>query len=255
MPMRLQKYLARAGVASRRASEVLIAEGRVTVNGIVVDELGAKVDARDDVRLDDTRVELPEDSVTIMLNKPTGYITTMSDSHGRPTVADLVPVDEHPSLFPIGRLDMNTSGLLLFTTDGELGNRLMHPRFHVNKRYIATIEGELSAAEIALLEDGILLDDGKTSPAEVRILERLNTGGLQAAKSGSGPDPVRASSVQITIHEGRKRQVRRMFSAVGHEVRALERVSFGCLELDGLESGKWRRLSDDEIARLADCAL
>ena len=232
--MRLQKYLARCGVASRRACEALICEGRVAVNGQVVTELGTKVDElRDEVSVDGNAVALPDAQVTIMLNKPKGFVTTMSDTHGRHTVAELVPLEEYPGLFPVGRLDQDTTGLLLFTTDGELGNALLHPSRHIDKRYIADVAGTPTAPELDRLRDGIQLEDGMTAPAKVELLSKGRT-----------------SKVAITIHEGRKRQVKRMMEAVGHPVRALHRDSFGGLGLDGLGEGEWRIVSPDDVRRL-----
>ena len=237
--MRLQKYLARAGVASRRGSETLMTTGRVTVNGLVVTELGSKVNPRtDQVRVDGVLCSIAERAVTIMLNKPSGYITTMSDPQGRPTVADLVPVDQFPGLFPIGRLDLDTTGLLLFSTDGELGNGLLHPRHHVDKTYIARVDGFLNAQEVKRLREGVLLDDGMTLPAQVEILERSHC----------------ATKLRITIHEGRKRQVRRMMSFVGHPVVELERIQFGPLTLHGLKEGCWRLLTPSEEAQITNAA-
>lgn len=237
VPMRLQKFLARAGVASRRGSENLMTAGRVSVNGETVTELGSKVDpAVDEVRVDGKLVQLYDGPVTIMLNKPAGYVTTMSDPQGRPTVAQLVPTSEFPGLFPIGRLDIDTTGLLLFSTDGDLGNNLLHPSRHVDKTYLATVEGRPTAQELQQLKDGVLLDDGLTAPADVYLLD-------------AAPHQ---SRLQITIHEGRKRQVKRMCEAVGHRVVALHRVSFGPLELDEGEVavGKWKQLSPAETDAL-----
>ncbi len=235
--MRLQKFLARAGVASRRKCEEIIAQGRVEVNGRVVAELGSKVDPSSDVvALDGVEVRLPGESVTIMLNKPAGYLTAMSDERGGSVVAELVPVDDHPGLFPVGRLDRDTTGLLLFTTDGELGNLLLHPSHNVEKRYVADVAGVLSEGERRMLEDGVMLDDGMTAPARCEVLSVL-------------PDGSR-STVALTIHEGRKRQVRRMLSAVGHEVVALHRESIGALTLGSLAPGEWRELSPEEVSLL-----
>lgn len=236
-PMRLQKFLARAGVASRRGSENLMTAGRVTVNDRVVTELGSKVDPLvDKVAVDGVAVEWGRGPVTIALNKPADFVTTMSDPYGRPTVADLVPTDTYPGLYPIGRLDADTTGLLLFSTDGELGNNLLHPSHHVDKTYIAMVKGLPCAEEIQLLREGVQLDDGMTAPAEVYLLE------------GS----THCSRLQITVHEGRKRQVKRMCEYVGHKVMQLQRVQFGPIELDEdeLPSGKWRLLSEDEVEAL-----
>lgn len=239
VPMRVQKFLARAGVASRRGSEDLMTAGRVSVNGEVVTSLGAKVDpAHDTVTVDGRVVTLAAGPVYLALNKPTGVVTTMSDPQGRPTVATLVPAADYPGLFPVGRLDADTTGLLLFTTDGELGHRLLHPRWKVPKTYRVVTDGSPDVCDMKRLRDGIELDDGLTAPAEARTLERL--GG--------------SSVVEITIREGRKRQVRRMFSAVSHPVIELERVSFGPVLLGGLERGSWRELDEAEVAALRRAA-
>ena len=239
VPMRLQKFLARAGVASRRGSENLMTAGRVRVNGEVVTELGSKVDPTVDVvEVDGVVARLFDSSVTIMLNKPAGYLTTMSDPQGRPCVAELVPTDRFPGLFPVGRLDMDTTGLLLFSTDGELGNGLLHPKRHVDKTYHARVKGIMSEEQARQLSDGIELDDGPTLPAHVRI-DRIAKG---------------CTDVEIIIHEGRKRQVKRMCSAVGHEVLRLHRSNFGPLSLDGLAEGQWRTLSDAAVNALRQAA-
>ena len=233
--MRLQKFLARAGVASRRGSEDLMTAGRVSVNGRVTTELGSKVDPKADVVCVDGReVHLADGSVCLMLNKPAGYITTMSDPHGRPCVASLVPCGRYPGLFPIGRLDADTTGLLLFSTDGELGNGLLHPSHHVEKSYIAHVAGVPNAAELERLRSGIVLDDGPCQPARVEL---VGAGGGQA-------------DVRVCITEGRKRQVKRMLSAVHHTVLELHRERFGPLELGTLVQGSWRMLDDDEVASL-----
>jgi 23S rRNA pseudouridine2605 synthase len=234
VPMRVQKYLARAGVASRRGSEDLITAGRVAVNGETVVGLGSKVDPNVDVvTVDGREVRLADAPVYLALNKPAGVVTTMSDPQGRPTVASFVPVAENPGLFPVGRLDQDTTGLLLFTTDGELSHRLLHPRWKVEKAYRARVDGRLSESEAATLREGVELDDGRTQPAAVRI-ERAGT----------------TSAVVITIREGRKRQVRRMFSAVGHPVLALHRVSFGPVSLGPLTEGAFRELTTAEVGAL-----
>lgn len=236
-PMRLQKYLARAGVASRRKCEELIAAGRVKVNGATVRELGTKVaPGVDAVEFDGEAVALPGETVVIMLNKPAGYLTAMSDARGEDTVAKLVPVGDYPGLFPVGRLDRDTTGLLLFATDGELGNRLLHPSRRVGKRYVAEVAGVLSEGERRRLEEGVELDDGMTAPARCEV--------LSARSDGS------RCTVALSIHEGRKRQVRRMLAAVGHEVLALDRTTFGALSLGGLPRGQWRLLSSEEVALL-----
>ena len=271
VPMRLQKFLARAGVASRRGSENLMTAGRVTVNGRVVTELGSKVDPRvDEVAVDGRAVRLADGPVTLMLHKPAGYVTTMSDPQGRPTVADLVPTDRHPGLFPVGRLDADTTGLLLFSTDGELGNGLLHPKHHVTKRYLACVEGRPAERELARLRRGIDLDDGPTRPADVRLLEGAAARRAERLLDMPPAAPPRSSKeyaavcegraaarsiVRVALCEGRKRQVKRMLAAVGHPVVALHRDSFGPLGLGGLPRGEWRELSAEEVAALHAAAL
>ena len=268
-PVRLQKFLARAGVASRRAAEELISAGRVTINGAVADKLGTKVDPKVDVvAVDGARVTMDVPPVVIMLNKPAGYVTTMADPQGRPCVAQLVPVDTYPSLFPVGRLDRDTSGLLLFTTDGELGNALLHPSKHVDKTYLALVEGSPSPTALSLLRKGLPLEDGMTAPAKVEVLtgdaraeglaeigevDEAGASGVGARHSGASSRSMledSATLLAITIHEGRNRQVRRMCAAVGNPVIALHRSSFAGLELAGLAKGSWRLLEDGEVSLL-----
>lgn len=272
--VRLQKHLARAGVASRRHAEELIAAGRVAVNGAVVTEMGVKVDPQaDEVTVDGVPVAPPADAVTLMLHKPAGYVTTMSDPQGRSTVAELMAdeVAAHPGLFPVGRLDADTTGLLLFTTDGELGQGLVHPRREVEKVYLALVEGVPAPADVERLRGGIPLEEGMTRPAGVRLLV-----GEEAARAarliGDGPGASgrlqrhggrrsRAvleeggSYVEVRLHEGRKRQVRRMLQAVDHPVIALHRESLGPLSLGNLPRGCSRVLAPEEVAALqAACA-
>lgn len=236
--MRLQRFLARAGVASRRGSEGLITAGRVAVNGSTVTELGAKVDPdRDRVTVDGVVVSLADAPAHIALNKPAGVVTTMRDPHHRQSVASLVPVERYPGLFPVGRLDRDTTGLLLFTTDGELAHRLLHPRWKVPKTYRALVDGIPGEKALRRLQEGLVLDDGPTAPAQVRVLEVMKGAAL----------------IEITVHEGRKRQVRRMLSAVSHPVISLERVRFGPVTLGGLETGRWRPLTTEEISALRRC--
>ena len=248
VPMRLQKFLARAGVASRRGSENLMTAGRVRVNGEVVTELGSKVDpAVDVVTVDGREARLADGAVYLVLNKPAGYVTTMHDPAGRPCVASLVPTDAYPGLFPVGRLDRDTTGLLLFTTDGEAAQRLLHPSFEKDKHYVALIEGALTAPERARLEAGITLDDGPCAPARVGRVAPGSEAFLAVAPKGTGHG---RSVCALTIHEGRKHQVKRMLAAVGHEVVTLHRDTFGPLALGGLEPGAWRRLDAGEVAAL-----
>ncbi len=251
--MRLQKFLARAGVASRRGSENLMTAGRVTVNGEVVTELGSKVDpARDVVAVDGMACSLANDHAYVMLYKPAGYITTMSDPQGRPCVAQLVPTERHPGLFPVGRLDNDTTGLLLFTTNGEVGNEMLHPSHHVWKHYVALVRGVPTAAELERLREGVELSDGVAAPAEARLLSPDE--GSAAAVVAEGM-PYGHSVVGLSIHEGRKHQVKRMLKAIGHEVVRLHRDEFGPLSLSGLMPGEWRELTDDERTAVeATCA-
>lgn len=252
VPMRVQRFLARAGVASRRGSENLMTAGRVQVNGQVVCELGAKVDpAKDVVTVDSKPVVLGLGAAYLMLNKPAGVLTTMSDPQGRPTVSNLVPTHLYPGLFPVGRLDFDTTGLLLFTTDGDLGNLLLHPAHHVWKTYIAQVDGLCCEAELEALRQGITLDDGPCQPARCRVLSPAEA--LDVCPKGV---PSGTTAVEIQIHEGRKNQVKRMFSKIGHPVLRLHRSSFGELGLGKLKSGSWRLLEDFEVELLrnASCA-
>ena len=225
---RLQKVLARAGWGSRRHCEDLIEAGRVTVNGEPA-VLGRRVDAEHDlVEIDGAPVGVRPGLVYYLVNKPVGVVTTMSDPQGRRTVAQLVP--DEPRVFPVGRLDADTEGLLLMTNDGELAHRLAHPRFGVEKEYLAHVTGALSPGALRRLREGVELDDGLTAPATV-----------------SQPDP---GVVRLAIHEGRNRQVRRMCDAVGHPVQRLIRVRIGPLTDRSLKPGSWRHLTLDELHRL-----
>lgn len=247
VPMRVQKFLARAGVASRRGSENLMTAGRVRVNGEVVTELGSKVDPRVDVvTVDGREVRLADGSVYLMLNKPAGFVTTMRDPGGRPCVAELVPTDRYPGLFPVGRLDRDTTGLLLFTTDGEAAQALLHPSSEKDKHYAALIEGRLTAREREVLERGVTLDDGPCAPAHVENIDK----GDERASAVARRAGANTSIVGLTIHEGRKHQVKRMLAAVGHEVLMLHRDTFGPLTLSGVRPGEWRMLTEAERAAL-----
>jgi len=229
---RLQKVMAAAGVASRRASEELISAGRVTVNGERA-ELGRKVDVSIDVvEVDGERVQLDPDRVHLMLNKPQGFVTTVDDPEGRPTVMDLVNLPQR--LFPVGRLDRETDGLLLLTNDGELANRLLHPSRGVERVYLALVPGPVRKPVLARLREGVELDDGIARPQRVRVVEEERSKAL----------------LEVVMTEGRKREVRRMLGAVGLTVERLVRVAFGGVELGDLRQGKWRFLSQQEIARL-----
>ena len=224
--MRLNAYLARAGVASRRGAEELIRAGRVQVNGEVAG-LATFVEQGDRVELDGRPLEL-EPLAYVLLHKPAGVVTTASDPHGRRTVVDLVGLPQR--VVPVGRLDADTTGALLLTNDGPLAHRLMHPRYEVDKVYEAEVDGEPSAEALGHLAEGVELDDGPTAPAGVRRL---------------GP-----SRIELTLHEGRKHQVKRMCEAVGHPVRRLHRQGYAGLTLDGLAPGEWRELGREEVAAL-----
>jgi 23S rRNA pseudouridine2605 synthase len=231
-PQRLQKVMAAAGVASRRASEELIAAGRVTINGEVA-ELGAKCDpAVDVVELDGERVNVDPDRVYVMLNKPQGVVSTADDPQGRPTVVDLINLPQR--LYPVGRLDQDTEGLLLLTNDGELTHRLLHPSFEVERIYVALVPGPVRKRALAQLREGVELDDGVARPDRVRVLEEEKSKAL----------------VEIVMTEGRKREVRRMFGAIGLTVERLARVAYGGVELGELRQGKWRFLTHAEIGAL-----
>ncbi|HEY6325475.1 MAG TPA: pseudouridine synthase [Candidatus Cybelea sp.] len=227
---RLNKFLARAGVASRRHADELIVGGRVSVNGRVVKELGIVVVDGDRVEVDGKVVELPSEHVYLLLNKPVGVVTTMRDPQGRASVADLVA---HPGVFPVGRLDYATGGALLLTDDGDLAHSLLHPRFGVEKTYRVAIAGRLSAEDVHRLVRGVTLSEFRAAAAKVRIVATR-----------------RGSVVDVTIHEGRNRQVRRMFEALGHRVLALTRTHFGPLKLGTLPPGRFRELTSRERAAL-----
>ena len=244
--MRLQRFLARSGVASRRGSEDLMTAGRVTVNGKVCSVLGTKVDCdRDRVEVDGRPVSLESAPVYLMLYKPSGYLTTMSDPQGRPCVASLVPREEHPGLFPVGRLDKDTTGLLLFTTDGDLAQNLLHPSKHVYKTYEALVDGTIREEDLDELRQGIVLDDGPCQPARCRILtpREARVVAPQGVKDGM-------SAVEVVIREGRKNQVKRMLGKVHHPVILLHRSRFGSLRLNDVSKGSWRYLTKDEIESL-----
>jgi 23S rRNA pseudouridine2605 synthase len=226
--MRLNAYLARTGVASRRGAEELIRAGRVRVNGEVAG-LATFVEPRDTVEVDGNSIE-PEPLTYVLLHKPAGVVTTARDPRGRPTVVGLVGHERR--VVPVGRLDADATGALLLTNDGPLAHRLMHPRYEVDKVYEAEVEGEPSDQALAQLTEGVELDDGRTSPAKV--------------------DRLSSSRIELTIHEGKKHQVKRMLQAVGHPVRRLHRSRYAGLTLDGLAPGEWRELTSEEIKRLKE---
>jgi len=234
--IRLQKVLAEAGLASRRAAEELIAEGRVEVNGEVA-ILGRRVDPdRDVIRVDGARVPTARRHRYILLNKPKGVVTTLDDPEGRRTVADFLP--KGPRLFHVGRLDADTTGLLLLTNDGDLANRLTHPRYEVSKTYVAAVDGQVTPAVLKKLKAGVELEDGLLKPDSVKLLDASPRGSL----------------LRITLHEGRNRAVRRLLDAVGHPVVDLSRVALGPLQLGSLKIGQTRELTRDELGALLDLA-
>ncbi|MEE0944995.1 MAG: pseudouridine synthase [Clostridia bacterium] len=230
--VRLQKYIAMCGIASRRKAEEMIAEGRVKVNGQKALEQGIKVEiGADKVSVDGEELSMVTKKYYIMLNKPVGYVSTVSDQFERPTVIDLLCEEIKARIFPVGRLDYDTEGLLLLTNDGDFTYRVTHPKFELGKTYIATVGAGLTVAGINALKRGVRIDDYKTSPADVEILDADHT----------------ATYVKITIHEGRNRQVRKMFEAVGVKVKELKRVSIGTVELGNLPLGRWRHLTAHEV--------
>ncbi len=236
--MRLNRFLARCGVASRRHSDALIQSGAVCVNGEIVAEPGRVVAVSTDrVECRGRVVALPGQYEYVLLHKPAGYLVTRSDPRDRPTVFDLLP-DLHPGTVPVGRLDLDTTGLLLLTDDGTLGHRLLHPRFVVTKRYEAVVNGDPHEDQLDRLREGIALGDGPTAPAQVHVEERWSSGWHKRAR------------LSLCIHEGRKRQVRRMLRAIGYPVRQLARVEFAGLTLGPLAVGQYRQLSPEEVRHL-----
>ncbi len=228
--MRLQKYLAVCGVASRRKSEELIKRGIIKVNGKVVTQMGYKIQAgKDIITIKDQLIELERKKIYVLLNKPNGYITTVSDEFNRNKVTDLVDLPYR--LFPVGRLDYNTSGLLLLTNDGQLTFKLTHPKFGILKTYIAEIKGMLDDKKIKAFERGIMIDNYITQPAKIRIIRKLKNNSI----------------VEISISEGRNRQIRKMCKAIGNPVISLQRIAMGNLKLNELPIGSWRYLTDGEV--------
>ena len=249
MADRLQKILSQAGVASRRAAEKLIAEGRVTVNGTTVREMGTKADPSvDDIRVDGRRIKRAERLRYILLNKPAGYVTTRSDPQRRPTVIDLLR-GVRDYVYPVGRLDYDTEGLLLLTNDGDLAAKLTHPRHGVERTYEARVAGMPGVDALERLRKGIPLDGRRTQPADVDLLSRRGP-----AKAGHYDHPEQDALLRITIREGRNRQVRRMCEAVGHPVKTLARTRIGSLTDRHLKPGMWRELRAEEVRALRKSA-
>jgi len=234
--VRLQKYLAECGLGSRRAIERFIQEGRISVNGVPV-SVGQKINPETDKVLLDSKpipLKIPE-KIYILLNKPKNFVTTAHDEFGRPTVMDLIK-NIKTRVFPVGRLDLDVEGALLLTNDGELANQLLHPSNEIHKTYIAVVKGFITTGALNQMEKGVLLEDGKTSPARVKVLHQN----------------LKTSTIQLTIHEGRKREVKRMCDAVGFPLISLKRISFAGIKLGKLPSGNWRYLTPSEISSLKD---
>lgn len=236
--MRLAKYLAQAGIASRRQAEELIKQGRIKINGSVVLDLTTPVDPESDRVEFDSRLVGSEEPVYIMLYKPSGFICTVNDPRGRATVMELVKKVKQ-RIYPVGRLDYDTEGLLLLTNDGQFTNLIIHPRYKIDKKYEACIKGYIEDDELDILRAGVNLEDGMTAPAQVRLLKRDEC----------------ISMIEIIIHEGRKRQIKRMCRAIGHPVVYLKRTALGFLTLQGLEKGQYRHLERDEVKALQAMAL
>ncbi|MBS4804145.1 MAG: rRNA pseudouridine synthase [Clostridium sp.] len=234
MEERLQKYMARCGVASRRKCEEIILSGEVRINDNIVSELGVKINPeKDTVTYKGNIIKPEEKKLYIMLNKPEGYITSVKDEKGRKTILDLVKVEER--IYPIGRLDYDSSGLILLTNDGDIYNKIIHPRVNIGKKYIATCRGEFSKEEIKRFENGIDIGGYITAEAKMTLLDIEKKNNLVN------------SVVEIIIHEGKNRQIRRMCEALGHEVLSLKRVEVGSIKLGYLKKGQWRNLTDEEL--------
>lgn len=230
-PVRLQKFLAHAGIASRRKCETIIESGRVQVDGKTVKTMGVKVTPGiEKITVDNKEIAAAEKHVYILLNKPKGYVTTVADPQGRPIVTSFLQ-NVKERVFPVGRLDLDTEGALLLTNDGELTQSILHPSNNVFKTYEAEVKGNPKSSDLRTLETGIMVEDKKTSPAKIRVIQK-NKGN---------------SIIQITIHEGRKRQVKKMFQAIGHPVLSLKRLAYGNLGLGNLAPGKYRFLKKNEI--------
>lgn len=233
---RLQKVLAKAGVASRRRAEELIRQGKVRVDSKVVTEMGTKVDPEtQNIECEGVALVSREEKVYILLHKPTGYLSTVDDPQGRPIVTDLLK-NIKERVYPVGRLDLNTEGALLLTNDGELSQKILHPSHEVNKTYVAKVKGVPGRKKLDALSKGIELEGRKTWPASIKVLKT----------------EAQSTVIQIIIHEGRKRQVRKMFEAIGHPVLALKRTAYGQLELGGLGPGKYRFLTPRDIKFIFD---
>lgn len=226
--------IANAGITSRRKAEEMIISGVVSVNGKVIDELGYKVDPNhDEISINGKKINLIEEKLVVLFNKPQGVITTMEDPEGRKKVVDFIDVGVR--VYPVGRLDYETEGLILLTNDGELANRLMHPKYELGKTYEVIVKGIPTESELDILRQGIQLEEGMTSPAEIKLV---------------GTNRVNKAKLLVTIHEGKNRQIRRMFKYIKYPVVFLRRIKYGFLSLNGVEIGKYRILSSEEVSRL-----
>lgn len=230
--MRVHKYLAACGVASRREAERFVQAGRVLVNGLPA-KVGDSVDPENDTVIFDGKPVRPDDKVYVVLNKPRGVLSTVRDTHARRTVMDCL-TGVATRVYPVGRLDMDVEGVLILTNDGEMAHRIMHPRHEVEKVYTAWVDGKVTSAAVKRLKAGVMLEEGKAAPVKAQVLE-------------AGEE---VSFVRLTLHEGHKREVKRLCAAVGHPVRALRRIAVGGVHADGLRPGEWRYLSEAEIVRL-----
>ncbi len=234
--MRINKYIASCGVASRRKAEELILDGKVKVNGKIIDELSYKVDENKDmVEVNNVKITLDEKLVYLLLNKPEGYITTVKDQFDRPSVIDLLS-DVKERVFPVGRLDYETSGLLLLTNDGDLTYKLTHPKHEIDKTYVAKVKGILTEDEMKNFREGLYIEDYKTAPAKLKVLDSDRVKNI--------------STLEIKIHEGKNRQVRKMCKAINHPVLRLKRVAMGKINLKNCKVGEYRYLTDDEVRYL-----
>lgn len=236
--MRLAKFLSHAGIASRRQCEELLRQGKVKVNGNVITELGFQIDPdHDQIEFAGQIIQNEPAAVYVLLNKPPGFICSAYDPQGRPTVLDLVKNIEQ-RIYPVGRLDFDTAGLIILSNDGEFTNQMIHPRYKIEKRYEAWVKGKVADLELKAIRSGLLLDDGPTAAAESRIIKQEN----------------QKSLIEIRIHEGRKRQVKRMCEAIGHPVISLKRTGFAFLTLEGVREGQYRHLTAQEVIDLKRCA-
>jgi len=235
MEIRLNKYLATAGIASRRKCDEYILAGKIKVNGEIVTQLGTKiVEGKDTVEFENTPILIVEKKIYILLNKPAGIVTTVQDEHNRNTVVDIIPIEER--IYPVGRLDFNTTGALLLTNDGNLSHRLMHPSYEINKTYNVLLDRIITARDLYHIQHGIDLDGKKTHPCKAEQIRVYDN----------------CSVIAMTIHEGRNRQIRRMFEAIGYDVQELDRVVYANLSLHGLKRGEWRYLNSNELDELKD---